>query len=125
MSATQNKASRAHPVEVVVAAISAMLLVALIVYLTYRGFQGEGGIAELTATVERVDQRPAGYIAQIRVDNAGEKTAATVTIEGTAGGQTGQIEFDYVPAGSTRHGSMHFREDPVNLELNIMGYSEP
>ncbi len=122
-----------HPAEWVIGGISAILVITLVAYLAYRGLTADGRAPEFAVSVgaiERVGQR---FHVKVSVNNPGDATAAGVIVRASLGEdgdviETGEIEFDYLPAGSTRRGAFVFAQDPAaprELELSIMGYTEP
>ena len=78
--------------------------------------------------------QPAGglFHVTVAVTNSGDETAAGVLLEaeiGEGGGaEQGEIQFDYLPAGSTRRGTFVFSSDPSaagELRLSVRGYTDP
>jgi uncharacterized protein (TIGR02588 family) len=69
---------------------------------------------------------------RIRVENAGDTTAAQLAIEGALKPPSGEeekseITIDYVPGRSERSGALFFKSNPVNSDLQIrpLGYEKP
>ena len=120
-----------HPVEWVVGALSGLLVVALFAYLAWSAFANGDGPPRFRTAVERVTHGTDGFHALVAVANDGGQTAADVAVAGTlsAGGgeETGGFRIDYLPAGSTRRGTLVFRSDPRQggVRIAITGYSEP
>lgn len=127
----ERKKDDPHPIEWVAGAISAALVLAVLGYLCFRSLSGDGRPPDFVARVVSVE--PAGDLFHVTVSvaNTGDETAAGVIVEaaldGEAGDERGEIEFDYVPAGSTRRGSFVFRHDPARggLRLSVLGYTNP
>ena len=121
-----------HPVEWLIGGISAALVVALLGYLAYRGLATDGRPPEFAVAVEKIDRLGERFHVSVAVSNSGGATAAGVIVRATLGEQgelieTGEIEFDYLPAGSTRRGAFVFANDPASreLELSVLGYTDP
>lgn len=113
------------------AALGALLLLGTIGFLTWDAFNGRDLPPDLRVTPGAVKLTAGGYLVQFRVENAGDRPAAQVEVEGRlqAAGEeeTATASFDYVPAGSGRSGGVVFSADPRQgrLTLSAKGYSDP
>lgn len=120
-----------HPVEWAVGALSGVLVLVLLAYLAWSAFAAGDAPPRFRTTVERVAAVDDGFHALVAVANTGDGTAADVAVAGvlSAGGdeEAGGFRIDYLPAGSTRRGTVVFKRDPRQGELRIAitGYSEP
>lgn len=121
----------AHPLEWLIGAVSGALIMALVFYLGYRGIAANGQPPQFAATVESIRRAGNDFHVRIAVTNSGGKTAADVRIQGVLaapGGEMHEIVFDYLPAGSTRNGTLVFRNDPAEgngLQLSVLAYGDP
>ncbi len=79
----------------------------------------------LSARLIAARPTPAGWIAEIQVDNAGDDTAAAVEVEGVLGDQTAHAALDYVPGQGHARASLRFDGDPRAARLRVAGWSEP
>ena len=68
---------------------------------------------------------PAGWLAEVKVTNAGDETAAQVGVEGRLGDETASAVVDYVPARSEEHVVLAFASDPRTAAIRVTGWSEP
>lgn len=122
-----------HPLEWVIGGISGILILVMVVYLGYRALAADGRPPNFTATVENIERVDALFHVDVAVTNLGDETAAglivqAVLAEDGAVIETGEIQFDYLAAGSTRRGAFVFRNDPARigaLRLFVLGYTEP
>lgn len=122
-----------HPAEWVIGGISAVLILMLVFYLGYHATTTQGRAPDFVATVGKLGKAGELFHVDVTVTNAGGETAAGVVLQATleAEGETVetvQIQFDYLPAGSTRRGAFMFRNDPSradDLRLEVLGYTDP
>ena len=119
-------------IEWAVAALGAMVLAGLVLYLTYFALTREE--AAPIASIEALSVAPAGsgHLVRFRVSNQANGTAAGLQVIGTLRQGDRTIEereatIDYLPAYSSREGGLFFSEDPRHYELvlSVGGYSEP
>lgn len=116
----------------VTSGIGLVLFVGTVGFLGYEGlFRGDGD-PEIALSVEAVSRSGERWHARIRADNSGGTTGARVRVagqlmSGSTVVETAEVEFDYVPAGSTQRGGLFFERDPAahELRLRVLGYSEP
>lgn len=120
-----------NPIEWGVAAVSAVLLLALLTFLAYEVIDRNNTLPVFELSIEDIAEGPNSYAVIIEVFNAGHATAAAVEIEGTltTGGETAvsHVVLDYAPAESSRHATLLFDSDPREgeLEMRVTGYTEP
>ncbi|MDQ3248692.1 MAG: TIGR02588 family protein [Chloroflexota bacterium] len=118
--------------EWLVAAIGLLLVASTLGFIVYQALQENSVPPEMTVAVETVVAQRSGYLVTFRALNAGETTAAAVTVEGELRQGDQSIELstatlDYVPAHSGRNGGLFFTHDPQQFELKLraIGYAEP
>lgn len=115
-----------HPAEWIIGAASAIGLLALIGYLAVTALAETDGPPVFEPTVDEVFAAEGVWHARITLRNSGDRTAADVVLQGTAGGgEASEVTFDYVPAGSTRQGALLFDAEPSGLELSVRSYTDP
>lgn len=116
----------------VTSGVGLLLFLGSVGVLGYEGLFRNGGDPVIVLSVEGVAHDGQRWHARIRAENTGGATAARMVVAGElAAGpdvvETAEVEFDYVPAGSTRRGGLYFNRDPAahQLRLRVLGYSEP
>lgn len=125
------RAGAASPLEWVVAAVSALLVLGAVGFLLRNGVQAQSPpriILQVDSTV-RVGER---WLVEFRAHNGGRTTASGVTVEGEVRGDSGEVEtsratLDYVPAQGSQRGGLYFGADPRRgrLRLRATGYERP
>jgi len=122
-----------HPLEWVIGALSGIMVAALVAYLGYRAISTDRRPPVFDLAVEEIESVGGAFHIAISATNNGDETAADLVVSATLTDgeqliETGEIQFDYLPAGSTRRGAFVFRNDPARtgqLRLSVLGYSEP
>lgn len=114
------------------AALSALLVLAVVGYLLYDAVARPRTPPAVTVQADTVLKAGGLWLVRFRAENSGHSTAAGVKVEGELreGGQTvetSEAMLDYVPGESVRRGGLFFRADPraYRLELRALGYQEP
>lgn len=79
----------------------------------------------LVARIVSVEATPAGQVAEIKVINGGDETAAAVDIEAVLGDQTANATLDYVPAHGHAKAFLRFDADPRAAAVSVKGWSAP
>ena len=130
--AEKRSTGSAGPAEWAMAALSTLLVLGAVAFLLVEGLSEQRPPA---FRVEVLEVRSAGgdFIAEVRVRNIGETTAADVEIEGRprgaaqARGERAAARLDYVPGGSERRVGLVFRTDPREhgVEARVVGYTMP
>lgn len=112
--------------------IGLLLFLGSVGVLGYEGLFRSGGDPVVALSVEDIGHDGQRWHARIRAENTGGSTAARVRVvghlmSGTAVVETAEIEFDYLPAGSTQRGGLFFdRNVPDHeLRLRVLGYAAP
>ena len=89
-------------------------------------------VAEIRIQVDEILPSAQGYLVSLKIENAGDGTAAALGVEGVLkrGGtniETSLVTVDYVAAGSERDAALFFSNDPRQGELTVRakGYIEP
>lgn len=100
--------------EWVVAGLGLVLTVALLVILLRAALNGPHRPPDITVTVDSVVRLEGGWLAFVTAANAGDATAADVTLEGVIGGgaERSTVAIDYLPPASSRTGVLMFSSDP-------------
>jgi len=126
MAKSRNRTADIPPLEWAIAAFGALLVLATLVYF---GIDAINDDRPPDMVVQLVRTRPAsqGWIAEIRVMNRGDATAARVQVSGrSADGEERMVEFALVPGHSRRSASMLFTNRPTPpLELKVLSFGEP
>lgn len=130
-SKAQNSES-SQRIEWIVAAASAVLVLALAGFIAFEALTRTGGEPRVALAVESTLALADGYAAKIEVRNEGHVTISDVVIEGAISPddgetQTASVTLDYLPAGSKTEIGLGFSQDidPERLALRIVGYTYP
>jgi uncharacterized protein (TIGR02588 family) len=136
MTTTANRrhreAKEPHWIEWATGMISALVVVAMIVWVGYKAWTDEDMQPEFSITI--TERRPVegGYRVAFDIANKATVTAAAVTVHGEIvdGGtmvEDADVTFDYVPAQSKSSGAILFSQDPGAREVRIraVGYTDP
>lgn len=113
--------------------VSALLVIAMLVWIGKEALRQTGEPPEFTVNVLAKERTAGGqYRVTFDLSNTATTTAAAVTVRGTVAEagtivETSEITFDYVPAESKTSGAMLFRHDPDRntVDIEVMGYTEP
>ena len=120
------------PLERLLGALGAVLVLALLTFLVYQSAVGSETGPELSTEVSRI--APAGdqFVAHVRVRNRGGETAESVSVSGdlrVAGTRVGQASttIAHIPANSSRQAALVFERDPRDgrLDVRAEGYALP
>jgi uncharacterized protein (TIGR02588 family) len=118
--------------EWVAAAVSTLLVLAVVGYLLYDAVARPRTPPAVTVHAEGVLRAGGLWLVEFRARNHGHTTAAVVKVEGELREGERTVEsseavLDYVPGESVRRGGLFFRADPraYRLELRALGYQEP
>lgn len=115
-----------HLAEWMIGAASAAGVLALVGYLVVTALAETGGPPVFEPRADEIFPSQGVWHARVTLRNSGDKTAADVVLQGAAGnGETSEITFDYVPAGSTRTGALLFEAEPSELKLLVRSYTDP
>lgn len=114
-------------IEWVVAAASALLVLAAVGYLFYEALGKTQTPPNIRVTATAIRPMGDGYLVEFAAENRGGTTAASVEVEGTLAAETASATLDYVPAEGRRTGGLYFSSDPRShpLALKATGYARP
>ena len=132
---SQNESAKEHKIPVlewVAAAIGLVLVVGAIGFMFYQALFFESKPPNISITIESVTPNDAGYLVAFKAANNGDKTAASVAIEGELKNGDESVEkssvtIGYVPSYSETSGGLFFSKNPQNFDLKIRatGYEQP
>jgi uncharacterized protein (TIGR02588 family) len=130
---TNQEREKKTPVwEWIIAAVGLILVTVALGTTLYRAVIEESTPPKLEIGVNSIEPTANGYLVKFRVRNAGNQTAAALTIKGELkNGQesveTSAATLAYAPANSERQGGLFFRKNPNQFDLQIRatGYEEP
>ncbi len=108
----------------VMAAIGAVVTLSAVGIVVWEALQPAAPPA-LSARIVAVETTPAGHVAEIKVVNDGDDTAAAVDIEGVLGDQTATASLDYVPGHGHAKAYLRFDADPRAAAVSVKGWSAP
>lgn len=124
----------AHWIEWLTGGICALLVAAMIGWISYDAVTSAGGAPQLSVSIlsQRASPAGGGYEVSFTVENRGKRTAASVPVKGEVLNgdtviETQEITFDYVPAQSSATGTLLFKTDPSANTFTIVasGYTDP
>lgn len=110
--------------ELLISVVGAILTLALLGFLAYQAVAvGDSG-PELTAAVSRIDRVGDQFVAQVRVENNGGKTASGVNVTGELKLEHTTVEratttISFVPPTSSRRAALVFTRDPRRGRLSV------
>ncbi len=132
---SQNKSADEHKIPVlewIAAAIGLILVSAAIGFVFYQALFFESNPPSIIITIESVTPNGSGYLVAFKAANNGDKTAASVAIEGELKKGAESIEksgvtIGYVPSYSETNGGLFFSKNPQEFDLQIRatGYQQP
>ncbi|HWJ87413.1 MAG TPA: hypothetical protein VNS12_05025 [Pelagibacterium sp.] len=124
--------SAAARLEWIVAAVSAVIVLALTGFILYEALVKTGSEPDLRFTVQRGFAMSDGYVIRAMVHNDGRATVSNVDIAAEArqpdvSPETASVTIDYLPAeSSTEIGLIFsFEVDPAHLQIRALGYTYP
>lgn len=119
-------------IEWIVAAASAVLVLALAGFIAFEALTRTGGEPRIELFLEDTLAIAEGHAARIAIRNVGHVTISDVVVEGAIEldddrTETASVTLDYLPAESETEIGLGFsREiDPERLRLRIVGYTYP
>jgi uncharacterized protein (TIGR02588 family) len=123
---------RPHWIEWLTGLVSTLIILAMTGWILFEATTTADRPPELSAHVLSVDRVGEAWRVMIEVRNEGDEAAAAVGVKATLMDGDTEIEeaettFDYVAAGSTSRGGLHFARDPARFRLHIKpsGFTEP
>lgn len=128
----QKRRSGGTAVEWSVAALSAVMVLALVGFLLHDALTRSPTPPDLDVRSDSVVSVSAGYLLALTVSNRGGRTAASVQLHGEllAGDsvlESSDAVLDYVPVGAQRNAGLQFERDPEAhaVRVRVTGYEEP
>ncbi len=132
---SQNKSAEEHKIPVlewIAAAVGFVLVSGAIGFVFYQALFFESKPPNISITIESVTPNDAGYLVAFKAANDGDKTAASVAIEGELKSGDESVEksgvtIGYVPSYSETNGGLFFSKNPQEFDLKIRatGYQQP
>lgn len=114
------------------AAVSTILVLGVIGFMGYQALSTPDVPPLIAIEMDSVMVGGQGYLVEFRARNSGQRTAASLLVEGELRADTGLVEkseatIDYVPAQGHRRGGLYFSNDPrrYRLEIRPKGYDRP
>jgi uncharacterized protein (TIGR02588 family) len=108
----------------VMAALGAVVTASIIGVVIWEALQPASPPA-LSARIVEIESTSAGYVAVIRVENAGDDTASAVDVEGVLGEEQATATVDYVPSHGHARAFLRFDADPRAASVTVKGWSAP
>lgn len=111
--------------EWVVAALGLLLTLALLGFLLRSALNGPRLPPDISVAVDSVVHQGTGWLAFVTAANAGDATAAEVTLEGAIDGSSrrSSVVLDYLPPRSSRSAVLLFSSDPsARLTVRATGF---
>ena len=120
-----------HWVEWVTGLASAVIVLAVIVWIAKDAFQDQDTSPDLAASLLIIEKRSNGFQASFEVFNSSSATASQVKVnaeilDGSNVVEKASTVLDYVPGRSKARGGLIFRNDPAGrVVVNISAFNEP
>jgi uncharacterized protein (TIGR02588 family) len=118
--------------EWVCATIGFVLVAGTVAFLGNEALQGRNRPPDISIRTDEIVSLERGFLVRITAVNHGDRTAASVKVEGelrtdASTVETTEMTFQYVPGRSERKGGLFFVQDPRRLQLVVTprGYEEP
>jgi uncharacterized protein (TIGR02588 family) len=126
------EADEPHWIEWVTGAVSAVIVIAVMVWIAKDAIADRDASPNLVGSVVHVQQRSGGYQVQFEVRNSASATASQVTVRGEVRDddtllETTETVVDYVPGHSKANGGLIFLHDPGGKTIHIRAtaYNDP
>jgi uncharacterized protein (TIGR02588 family) len=118
------EADEPHWIEWVTGTVSAVIVIAVMVWIAKDAIADRDASPDLVGSVARVEPRSGGYQVQFEVRNRASVTASQVKVRGEVRDGDALLEatetvVDYVPGHSTATGGMIFQRDPGGKTIHI------
>ncbi|MGV3650775.1 MAG: hypothetical protein ACO1OK_05075 [Devosia sp.] len=123
---TDDRARRmGRRIEWAAAALSALLVLGLCLYLIFEGLMQRQGHASCSLAITTRTQTAAGEAVTVEAHNIGRKAAIAVEIEGVLGEVTATATLDFLPAGGSKPVILVLPAPTDGLAVRVSGYTEP
>jgi uncharacterized protein (TIGR02588 family) len=106
------------------AGVGAAVTAAAIGLMAWEAVQ-PGAPPALSARIVKVETTSAGHVATVLVSNAGDDTAAAVSVEAELGDQTATATLDYVPGHGQAEAYVMFQADPRAAAVRVKAWAAP
>lgn len=118
------EASAPHWIEWMTGAISAIIVLTVIVWIGKDGVLDRDTLPDLHGKVVETEERSDGFQVLFEIHNDSSATASQVKIRGELRDQGSVLEsydtvLDYVPGRSKAGGGLIFRQNPAGKELTV------
>jgi uncharacterized protein (TIGR02588 family) len=126
------EASDPHWIEWITGAVSAVIVLAVIVWIGKDGFTDQDTSPDLEGHVLQTEERSDGFQVLFEIANDSSATASQVKVRGEIRNQGSVLEsaetvLDYVPGHSKAGGGLIFQQNPAGKELTVRAtaFDEP
>ena len=126
------EATAPHWIEWATGAVSAIIVLGVIIWIGKDGFTDHDKSPDLHGTVSQTEERSGGFQVLFKIRNDASATASEVRVVGEIKDQDKVLEsaetvLDYVPGHSKVGGGLIFRQSPAGKALNIRvtAFDEP
>ena len=121
-------AARIPMLELALAIVSALTILALLAYLALLGWRGQSpSPPEITVSLGAAQPLATGWLVPFEVANTGDQPVSQLTVELTAAEQRGETVIDFLAAHSSVRGGFFLTDDPGTAQLQgrALGFVEP
>lgn len=119
--------SKVDALEWIIAAVAAVLVLGLVLFLAYEAVTQMGGEPDISLEVVKIVETGQTHVVVVSVINDGGATAADVELEARSGTEESHVVLAYSPAQSVREVSMVFSQAVAaqDIALRVLGYVDP
>ena len=114
--------------ELLLALVSAAVILALVAYLAWLGWRGSSDRSpEIAVVLDGPRSLGTGWLVPFEASNRGDRPAGQLTLELTAGDERAETTVDFLAAHSSIRGGFFLSGDPGASPLNAraLGFVEP
>lgn len=118
--------------EWIAAAIGLVVVLATLACLAWLAIDERDGTVQPVVHVGAIERQGDRHHVRLQVENVGAAGAAALRVKarlrrGDSVVEEAEVEFDHVPARSSRKAGVFFHEDPrgLGLEVSVESYREP
>lgn len=105
--------------------ISVVLVIGIIGYLLYLEFMPAGKDFDYEVGFKEVQEINGRYLVPVNIKNKSNQSVQDVALEITSGGETADLQLDYLPRHSHRDATVFFKEKPKQVEGHINSFNVP